>query len=125
VDDKSNPEETDLAVLDDSHDLAGEVESDEEAFFDDTDETPVLRPRPPRRGGALAVAMLTMQNIFEGQKPDPIAVVVNSKTPKINPDADGISITIDDNGIYAPPLPRARPKKNMKKRKWGSVRSSK
>lgn len=73
-------------------------------------------------GGAVMMgAMMALQGLIETPRKEPIAVVVDAASEPINPDADGITLQLDDTSLFAPPLPPLKPPV-MRKRKWGSNR---
>jgi hypothetical protein len=73
-------------------------------------------------GGAMMMgAMMAMQGIIEAPRKEPISVVVDAATEPINPDEDGIKLSLDDQSLFAPPLPPLKPP-TARKRKWGSNR---
>jgi hypothetical protein len=102
--------------------------SDIETHDDDVEnvsERVAMMRRARQRGGTggamMMGAMMAMQGLIEAPRKEPIAVVVDAATEPINPDADGIALSLDDRSLFAPPLPPLKPP-TMRKRKWGSNR---
>jgi len=54
-------------------------------------------------GAAMAGAMLTLQEIYEGPPPDDTAVVSESPDDPTDIDTDGIEVTVGDVNVWAPP----------------------
>lgn len=97
-------------------------EADQAAINEETERAAMMRRARQKAGvgGAMmAGAMMALQGVLEGPKRDPIAVVVAAPTEPINPDAEGISLQLEDRSLFAPPLAPLRPPR-ARKRKWGS-----
>jgi hypothetical protein len=54
-------------------------------------------------GAAMAGAMLTLQEIYEGPPPDDTVVVSESPDDPTDIDTDGIEVTVGDVDVWAPP----------------------
>lgn len=73
-------------------------------------------------GAALAAGMLGVDQIVNGRKPrEEAPIVIASNSDPLDIDTDGISLSLDDADVVAPPLPRTEPKTASapgKRRRW-------
>jgi hypothetical protein len=97
-------------------------ETDEAAIYQESERAAMMRRARQKAGvggAAMAGAMMALQGILEGPKKEPIAIVVAAPTEPINPDAEGISLKLDDRSLFAPPMAPLKPPK-ARRRKWGT-----
>lgn len=55
-------------------------------------------------GAALAGMMLAMQEIYEGPLPEQLTIVADADGDPEDPDVDGMSFSIQDSDVWAPPI---------------------
>ena len=73
-------------------------------------------------GAALAAGMLGVDQIVNGRKPrEEAPIVVAANSDPLDIDTDGISLSLADAELVAPPLPRTEPKTSSTtspRRRW-------
>ncbi len=129
---------TGRSTADDDSDLgADDLEASDDLEDDDPDD---LQPVPFDAGGdiatriahakrrhgaagaALAAGMLGVDQIVNGRKPrEEAPIVVAANSDPLDIDTDGISVTLADAEVVAPPQPRTEPKTSPtsgKRRRW-------
>ena len=68
------------------------------------------RRRHGSAGAMLAAGMLGVDQVVNGRKPrEDAPIVIASNSDPLDIDTDGISMSLDDHDVVAPPLPRTAP----------------
>lgn len=68
------------------------------------------RRRHGSAGAMLAAGMLGVDQVVNGRKPrEEAPIVIASNSDPLDIDTDGISVSLDDHDVVAPPLPRTAP----------------